>query len=68
MLYIGHQRNWLDIELEGKKLTQGESFVYLGGAVCGDGKSEREVRRRAQAGENAWRAVGRTGGSPKLQD
>ncbi len=29
----------------------------LGGAVCGDGKPEREVRRRAQVGANAWRAV-----------
>ena len=31
--------------------------MYLGGAVCGDGKTEREVRRRAQVGANAWRAV-----------
>ena len=37
--------------------TSGESFVCLGGAVCGDGKTEREVRRRAQAGANVWRAV-----------
>ena len=57
MLHIGHQREELDIELEGKKLTQGDSFVYLGGAVYGDGKTEREVRRRGQAGANAWRAV-----------
>ena len=27
--------------------------------MCGDGKMEREVRRRAQAGANAWRAVDR---------
>ena len=33
----------LDIELEGKKLTQRDSFVYLGGAVGGDGKTERET-------------------------
>ncbi len=57
VLHIGHQREELDIELEGKKLTQGDSFVYLGGAVCGDGKMEREVRRRAQAGANVGRAV-----------
>ena len=31
--------------------------MYLGGTVCGDEKTEREVRRRAQAGTNAWRAV-----------
>ena len=56
VLHIGHQREELDIELEGKKLTQGNSFVYLGVAVCGDGKTEREVRRIVQAGANAWRA------------
>ena len=31
VLHIGHQREELDIELEGKKLTQWYSFVYLGG-------------------------------------
>ena len=41
VLHIGHQREELDIELEGKKLTQRDSFVYLGEAVCEDG--EREV-------------------------
>ena len=57
VLHIGHQREELHIELEGKKLTQRDSFVYLGGVVCGDGKTEREVRRRVLAGANAWRAV-----------
>ena len=45
VLHIGHQREELDIELEGKKLAQRDSFVYLGGAVCRDGKTEREVRQ-----------------------
>ncbi len=40
-MHIGHQKEELAIELEGKKLNQGDSFVYLGGAVCGDGKTER---------------------------
>ena len=57
VLHIGHQREELDIELEGNILNQRDSFVYLGGAVCGDGKTEREVRRRVQAGANANRAV-----------
>ena len=59
MRHIGHQREELDIELAGKKLTQGDSFVYLGGAVCRDGKTEREVCRslRAQAGANACSLV-----------
>ena len=29
VLHIGHQREELDIELEGKKLTQRDSFVYI---------------------------------------
>ena len=57
VLHIGHQGEELDIELEGKVLNQRDSFVYLGGAVYGDGKTEREVHRRVQAGANAWRAV-----------
>ena len=52
VLHIGHPRE----ELEGTKLTQ-DSILYLGGAVCGDGKTEREVRRRAQAGSKAWRVI-----------
>ena len=51
------QRDELDIELEGKKLTQGDSFVFLGGAVCGDGKTERWEGRRVHTGANAWSAV-----------
>ena len=57
MLHIGHQREELDIELEENILNQRDSFVYLGGAVCGDGKTDRDVRRIVQAGANAWRAV-----------
>ena len=68
LLHIGHQMEEMDIELEGKKLTQGDSFVYLGGAVCGDGKTEREVRRRAHAGANAWRAVGGVMGDRRISN
>ena len=35
--------------------------MYLGRALCGDGKTEKNVglglRRRAQAGANTWRAI-----------
>ena len=34
VLHAGHQREELDIELEEKKLTQEDNFVYQGGAVC----------------------------------
>ena len=50
-LHIGHQREELDIELEGMKLTQRDSFVYLRGAVCGDRKTERETSKSAGRSE-----------------
>ena len=56
VLDIGLQREELDIELEGKKLTPQFTLLY-NGAVCEDGKTEREVRRRVQAGAIAWKAV-----------
>ena len=37
------------------KLNQRDSFVYLGGAVCGDGGTEMEIHRRLQAGASAWK-------------
>ena len=47
----------LDIRLDGKKLKQRDNFVYVGGAVCGDGGTETEIGRRIQAGASAWRKV-----------
>ena len=58
VLHIGLQREELDIELEGKKLTQGDSFGYLGRAVCGDGRRREryfeEYRLERSRGEQ-WR-------------
>ena len=48
---------YLDIRLDGKKLNQRDRFVYLAGAVCGDGSTETDTRRRIQAGASAWRKV-----------
>ena len=53
VMHIGHQREELDIGLDGKKLTQRDSFVHLGEAVCGVGKTEREARRSVQARTSA---------------
>ena len=51
VLHIGHQREELDIELEGKKLTQGDSFVYLGarGSV-----RRREDGERGTSKSTSW--------------
>ena len=53
--WVGQQKK----DLDGKKLNQRDSFVYLGGAVCGDGGTETEIRRRIQAGASARRIVER---------
>lgn len=57
VLSIGAYREELNIKLEGRTIRQNNSFIYLGGAVSSDGRSETEVRRRVQAGANAWRQV-----------
>ena len=57
MLWVGQQKKDLDIRLDGKKLNQRDSFVYLGGGVCGDGGTETEIHSRIQAGTCAWRNV-----------
>ena len=57
MMWAGHQREELNIRLDGKEIKQVDGFVYLGGMVTEDGHSEVEVRCRIQAGANAWRKV-----------
>ena len=55
--WVGHQREELNIRLDGKEIKQVDGFVHLGGMVMEDGHSEAEVRHRTQAGANAWRKV-----------
>ena len=42
---------------DGKDIKQVDGFVYLGGMFTEDGHSAAEMRRRTQAGANAWRKV-----------
>ena len=57
MMWVGHQREELNIRLDGKEITQVDGFVYLGGMVTEDGHSAAEVQHRTQVGANAWRKV-----------
>ena len=57
VMWVGHQREELNIRLDGKEIKQVDGFVYLGGMVTEDGHSAAEVRRRTQAVANAWRKV-----------
>ena len=57
VMWIGHQREELNIRLDGKEIKQVDGFVFLGGMVTEDGHSAAEVRRRTQTGANVWRKV-----------
>ena len=57
VMWVGHQREELNTRLDSKEIKQVDCFVYLGGMVTEDGHSATEVRRRTQAGANAWRKV-----------
>ena len=46
VMWVGHQRDELNIRLGVKEIKQVDGFVYLGGMVTEDGHSEVEVRRR----------------------
>ena len=50
VLHVGHHREGrAEHRAGGEETVSGDSFVYLGGAVCGDGKTERGVRRKVHA-------------------
>ena len=53
VMWVGHQREELNIRLDGKEIDQVDGFVYLGGMVNEDGHSEVEMRCRIQQGANA---------------
>ena len=57
MMWLGHQRDNLNISLDGKESNKVGGFVYLGGMANEDGHSEVEVRCRIQQGANAWGKV-----------
>ena len=45
--------------LEGKDIKQLNNCVYLGGNISENGRVDVKIRRRIQAGANAWRNVER---------
>ena len=56
-MWVGKQREELNIRLEGKDIKQLNNFVYLGGNISKNERVDVEVRRRIQTGANAWRHV-----------
>ena len=57
VMWVGKQRQELNIRLEEKDIKQVKNFVYLGGNISENGRVDVEDRRRIQAGANAWRNV-----------
>ena len=57
VMCVGKQREELNIGLEGRYIKQVKNFVYMGGHISENGRLDVEVRRRIQAGANAWRNV-----------
>ena len=55
VMWIGEQEVDLHVVVDGKTIKQVNSLVYLGGTVCEDGGSSKEIQRREQAGAAAWR-------------
>ena len=56
-MWIGEQDVNLHVVFDGMTIKQVNSFVYLGGTVCENGGSSKEIQRRKQAGASAWRRV-----------
>ena len=53
VMWVGKQREELNIRLEGKDVKQVKSSVCLGGNISENGRVDVEVRRRIQTGANA---------------
>ena len=67
VMWVGKQREELNIRLEGKDVKQVENCMYLGGNISENGRVEVDVRCRMQAGANAWRNVGGNDGQKDFQ-
>ena len=46
VMWVGKQREELNIRLEEKDIKQVKNFVYLGGNISENGRVDVEVRRR----------------------
>ena len=55
VMWIGEQEVDLHVVVDGKTVKHVNIFVYMGGTVYENGGSSKEIQRRVQAGEAAWR-------------
>ena len=66
VMWVGKRIEEINIRLERKDIKQVKNFVYLGGNISENGRVAVEVRRRLQAGANAWRNVEGVMGDRKI--
>ena len=68
VMWVGKQREELNIRLEEKDIKQVKNFVYLGGDISENGRVDVEVRRRIQAGAKCMeKCRGGNGGQKGFQ-
>ena len=53
----GHDGDSEQVKMQGQVVPEVKDFKYLGSTIACDGKSDREVKNRVQAGWNNWRKV-----------
>ena len=56
-LKAGGVDNGKGLKLQGEKLKRAKNFKYLSSTVSSDGRCEKEVRKRIQAGWMSWKKV-----------
>ena len=56
-LRVGGVYDGEELKLQGEKIKRAKNFKYLGSTVSSDGRYEKEMRRRIQAGWMSWRMV-----------
>ena len=60
VMWIGEQGVDLYVIVDGKTITRVYSCVYLGGTVCEDGGSSKEIQRRCKQEQQRggeWKAL-----------
>ena len=57
VMWTGEQEVDMHVVIDGQTIKQGICLVYLGGTMCEDGGSSKEIQRRVQAGAAAWKRV-----------
>ena len=57
VMWIGEQEVDLHVVVDGKAIKQVNRFVYLGGTLCEDGGSSKDIQRVVQLGAATWKRV-----------